>query len=116
MRTFSTIFAASLCLCACAGPKEQAGAAQDEAAANAAGIAYNGEGPAERIGRAEDRADRAAADARDAQADALKDQRRVIRSRADAEADKLEDQARAIRAAARDKSDQLDQQVKALRQ
>ncbi|WP_242154872.1 hypothetical protein [Sphingomonas sp. BAUL-RG-20F-R05-02] len=39
--------ALTLGLAACNGPNGKAGAAQDEAAANAAGVAYNGNGPAE---------------------------------------------------------------------
>lgn len=108
--------ALTLGLAACNGPNEKAGAAQDEAAANAAGVAYNGNGPAEAAGKAADHVDRAVAKARNEQADALKDQGRAISSQADADADKLEEQAKAIRGAARDKVRTLDQQAKTVRQ
>ncbi|RYF24204.1 MAG: hypothetical protein EOO77_00560 [Oxalobacteraceae bacterium] len=108
--------ALTLGLAACNGPNEKAGAAQDEAAANAAGVAYNGNGPAEAAGKAADHVDRAVAKARNEQADALKDQGRAISSQADADADKLEEQAKAIRGAAKDKVRTLDQQAKTVRQ
>ncbi|MDN4633653.1 hypothetical protein QCD71_19200 [Sphingomonas sp. PsM26] len=76
--------ALTLGLAACNGPNEKVGAAQDEAAANAAGVAYNGNGPAEAAGKAADHVDRAVAKARNEQADALKDQGRAISSQADA--------------------------------
>ena len=118
MNRTAVVAAATLALGlgACDGPKEKAGAAQDQTAANAAGVAYKGNGPAEQAGEAADRADRANAKARDAQSDALKDQGRAIRSQADAEADTLEAQARAIRGAAKDQAGALDRQAKTVRQ
>jgi hypothetical protein len=119
MKTTSTLMAAAALACtiaACDGPREKAGAARDEAAANASGVPYDGNGPAERAGRAADRVDRAATKARDSQADALKDQGRSIEAQADAEADKLEQQAQAIRDAAKAKARELDRQAETLQQ
>lgn len=76
MRTTTMLLTAAVFTCiiaACDGPKEKVGAARDEAAANASGVPYEGDGPAERGGRAADRVDRAAAKARDSQADALEE-------------------------------------------
>ena len=114
--SINVAMALTLGLAACHGPNEKAGAAQDEAAANAAGIVYNGNGPAEAAGKAADHANRAVAKARNEQADALKDQGRAIRSQADADADKLEEQAKAMRDTAKDKAGALDQQAKTVRQ
>ena len=118
MNKTSLVIAATLTfgLAGCDGPKQKAGAVEDQAAANTAGVAYNGDGPAEQAGKAADRADHAVAKARDAQADALKDQGHAIRSQADADADRLEEQAKAIRDAAKDKASALDQQAKTVRQ
>lgn len=111
MRITMAALAGTLVLAACSGPKQKAGAEYDKAADNAAGVAYNGTGPNERLGEAQDKADRAAAKARDAQADALKQQGREIKSDADAKADKLEEQAKAIRGQAKDQARTLDQQA-----
>lgn len=118
MNRTSIVAAAALTLglAACDGPKQKAGEAQDKAAANAAGIAYNGNGPAKQAGKAADHIDQAATKARDQQADALKGQGHAIRSQADVDADKLEEQAKAIRNAAKDKAGALDQQAKTVRQ
>lgn len=101
---------------ACDGPKEKAGAARDEAAANATGIPYDGNGPAARAGRAADRVDRANARARDSQADALEDQGRAIEAQADAQADRLEQQAKGLREAAKSKAERLEEQAMAVRE
>ncbi|WP_267382764.1 MULTISPECIES: hypothetical protein [unclassified Sphingomonas] len=111
MRIMMMALAGTLALAGCDGPKQKAGEAQDQAAANAAGVTYNGNGPNERLGKAQDKADRAAAKARDAQADALKQQGREIKSDADAKADKLEEQAKAIRDTAKDQARTLDKQA-----
>lgn len=97
-----------LALAACDGPKQKAGGAQDRAAAAASGQPYTGEGPNERIGKAADRADRADRRARDASAEALKEQGNNIRRQADLSADRLEEQAKAIRQEASRQADALD--------
>lgn len=94
-----------LLLAACDGPAEEAGEAQDRAAANVAGVAYQGNGPAERVGEAEDRANRAACEDLDAQRDRIK-------TEADTRADRLEAQARDIRRDAQDRADALKLQAR----
>lgn len=111
MRIMIAAVAGTLMLAACSGPKQKAGEEQDKAAANAAGVPYNGHGPIEQLGEAQDRADRAATKARDAQADALKQQGKEIKSDANAKADKLEEQAKAIRDSAKDQARTFDQQA-----
>ncbi|WJM30202.1 hypothetical protein QUC32_27965 (plasmid) [Novosphingobium resinovorum] len=119
MKMTTTLTAAAALACmiaACDGPKEKAGAAKDEAAAKAAGVSYDGNGPAERAGEAADRVDRAAVKARDSEAAALKDRGKAIRAQADAEAEKLEQEAEALRDQARTKADALARQAKTLEQ
>ena len=118
MKMTTTLMAAAALasmIAACDGPKEKAGAARDETAANASGVPYDGNGPAERAGRAADRVDQAAGKARDSQAEALKDQGHAIEAQADAEADKLEQQAQAIRDEAKAKAEELDRQADLLK-
>ena len=86
-------------LAACQGPQEQAGAKQDEAAANAAGVDYSGSGPAARRGKVQDRAEAAARVAREAVADSLDAKAENYRRQADVEAEKLEAEARDVRTA-----------------
>jgi len=88
---------------------KKAGATKDEQAAKAAGQVYEGDGPAERAGAAEDRINRAESKARKSQADALEDQGRALRAKADADAKKLEHQADELRAAAKTQADALKQ-------
>lgn len=119
MKITTTLMASAALACmiaACDGPKEKAGAARDEAAANASGVPYNGNGPAEEAGRAADRIDRAAEKARDSQADALKEQSHVIEAQADAEADNLEQRAKELREKAEADARSLDQQAEAIKQ
>lgn len=111
MRIAIAALVGAVALTACSGPKQKAGEEQDKANANAAGITYNGTGPNEQLGEAQDKADRAATKARDAQADALKQQGKEIKSEADAKADKLEEQAKAIRGTAKDQARSLDAQA-----
>lgn len=87
-------------LTGCDGPNEKAGEAQDQAAANAAGIEYKGNGPAERIGEVQDRANRAAREDLEAQRDR-------ITTEADIEADRLEQQAKEIRRNAKARAEAL---------
>jgi hypothetical protein len=85
-------------LMGCEGPKESAGREQDRAIAANTGEALSGAGPNQRIGEAQDQADRAEAKARDAQADALESEAKRLRTQADIAADRLEAQARTVRA------------------
>ena len=111
MQKMMVALVGTLALAAGSGPKQKAGEEQDKANANAAGMAYNGTGPNEQIGAAQDKADRAAKKARDAQANALKQQGHEIKSEADAKADKLEEQAKAIRGTAKEQARTLDTQA-----
>jgi hypothetical protein len=97
MNKLSLILAGAIGLAACDGPNEKAGARQDEAAANAAGVDYEGSGPAERSGQVQDRAEAAARQEKDAAADALEAKAESFRRQADVEAEKLEEQARDVR-------------------
>lgn len=81
----------------CDGPNEQAGRAEDRAAALAAGDNSTTEGPSERAGEVQDRVERAERNAKDAAADALEVRGDQLRSSADIEADKLDAQAQAVR-------------------
>lgn len=108
--------ATTLSLVACNGPAEKAGKERDQAAAAASGQAYQGEGPNEKLGEAQDRATKAATDARDAEADELRQQADNIRKEADGRADKLEAQAKQIRDQADQRADPLDARAKAVRQ
>ena len=100
MKYCAIMLLAIVVLAGCDGPHQKAGEAQDKAAAAAAGQPYGGDGANERIGKAVDRADRAAQQARDSAADSLRKQGDAIRLRADVGADRLEEQAGAIRAEA----------------
>ena len=107
---------AVLSLAACNGPAEKAGKERDQNAAAASGQPYKGEGPNQKLGEAQDRANKAATNARDAQADELKQQGKAIREEADGRADKLEAQAKQIRAEADKRADVYDDRAKAVRQ
>jgi len=85
---------------ACNGPHEQAGRDQDKSAAQSRGEPYRGSGPNQRLGQAQDRADDADRQLRDANGEVLKAQGREIRRNADVDATRLDEQSRAIRDAA----------------
>jgi hypothetical protein len=108
MKVFLPLLVAALTLGACDGPAETAGAEKDKAAADAAGTAYNGDGPNERIGEAQDRAAKAAENAREAEQEALEKEQDSIRSAADIEAERLEQQAKALREAADARADAIE--------
>ncbi|MDN4633928.1 hypothetical protein QCD71_20625 [Sphingomonas sp. PsM26] len=97
---YIVVATAFILLAGCDGPNEKAGVAQDQAAANAAGVKYQGNGPAERIGEAQDHANRAARKDLDAQ-------RNKINTEADAQADRLEQQAKEIRRSAKERAEAL---------
>lgn len=84
-------------LAACDGPQERAGAKQDKAAADAAGVDYSGSGPAERSGATGDRAEAAAAKAREATADALDAEVENYQRQTNVEVERLKDEAEAVR-------------------
>lgn len=98
-------------LTACEGPHQQAGERQDEAAANLAGEAYDGSGPAERVGRAQDQADQAAVRAERSAEAARAAQSENIRRQAEVEARRLDEQARALREKARARGEALDSEA-----
>jgi hypothetical protein len=104
--------AALMALAACKGPAQKAGEEKDTQAAAAAGVAYDGSGPNEAIGRRQDQAADAAHDAAKADARALRRQGDAIRDRASVDAERLEQQAKAIRRAADDQADALDTRAK----
>jgi len=97
----------ALLLAACQGPAETAGANKDKAIAEAEGRTYDGDGPNERIGEAQDRAADAAEDARNAEAAAVEKQGDSIRTEAEIEAERLEQEAEAVREAADEKADAI---------
>ena len=103
-----------LWLAGCEGPAEQAGEKQDEAAANASGVAYEGSGPAERAGKVQDRANNAARKARQASAEALEAEGENYQRQADVEAEDLEAKAAQLRDAARDRAKALDKEAAAI--
>jgi len=116
MKRLIFLLVTTLSVAACDGPAEKAGKERDKAAAAAAGQAYQGQGPNEKLGEAQDRATEAATDARDARADELKQQADNIRKEADDRADKLEAQAKKIRDDADQRADAIDSRAKAVRQ
>lgn len=102
-------------LMSCDGAHERAGQKQDEAAANAAGVSYNGSGPAERMGEVQDCAEAAAREARETSAEALEAKGENIRRQAEVEATNMEQQARSIREAAEDRAKALKQEATAIK-
>lgn len=110
------LIAASLAfalLAGCDGPHEKAGKQVDKAA----GIKPRPfqEGPQQRLGELQDRAERDQARAIDARADTVRDQAKAVRSVADSQADALEQQAAQVRAQAKQTGRALDQQAGAIR-
>ena len=115
MKISSIALLAIVIVAGCKGPGQTAGEAQVKAAATANNQEYSGEGPNERIGKAVDRANDAAQDARDASAAALKKQGEAIRREADVRADRLKEQARAVTEEASRRAEILDKQARAAR-
>lgn len=111
MNKLCLMLAGLIGLAACEGPHEQAGEKQDEAAANAAGVAYEGSGPAERMGEVRDRAEAADREAREAAVDALEATARNYQRQADVEAERLEEQARTVRETAEERAEALKRQA-----
>ena len=95
MRTIA--FAALIALAACDGPRENAGENADFAAGVVNSPDTLRQGPAERLGEAQDIAAKRAEEAREAEARALEAAADERRARADTEADALEEQADEVR-------------------
>lgn len=107
MRHNLVLIALPLLLAACDGPAEKAGKAKDRAAAEAAGVPYAGNGPNQRLGEAQDRiteAQQAEVRAHEQSLDRRKD---AIKTNADIAADELESKAQSIRDQARREADMI---------
>ena len=90
-------FAALIALAACDGPRENAGENADFAAGVVGSNDTLRQGPAEKLGEAQDIAAKRAEEAREAEARALEAEADEKRAEADKEADALEQQAEAVR-------------------
>lgn len=95
MRTLA--FAALIALGACDGPRENAGENADYAAGVVNSPDTLRQGPAEKLGEAQDIAAKRAEEAREAEARALEAAADEKRAAADKEAEALEDQADRVR-------------------
>ena len=90
-------FIAVAALAACDGPRENAGENADFAAGEVGSNDTLRQGPAEKLGEAQDNAEKRAAQAEEAEAKALEAQADEQRAAADQQADALEDQADLVR-------------------
>ena len=90
-------FAGLIAAAACDGPRENAGENADFAAGVVNSADTLRQGPAERLGEAQDIAVRRAEEARDAQARALEETADQKREAADREADAIDEQAKRLR-------------------
>ena len=99
MRTlaFAALIAALSTLAACDGPRENAGENADFAAGVVNSPDTLRQGPAEKLGEAQDVAAKRAEEAKEAEARALEAAADEKRAAADKEADALEEQADAVR-------------------
>ncbi len=95
MRTLA--FAALIALAACDGPRENAGENADYAAGVVNSPDTLRQGPAEKLGEAQDIAAQRADEAKEAEAKALEAAADEKRAEADQQADALEQQADAVR-------------------
>lgn len=93
----SIAFAALIALSACDGPRENAGENADFAAGAVGSTDTLRQGPAERLGEAQDIAAKRAEEAREAEARALEATADEKRAAADQQAKALEDQANEVR-------------------
>jgi hypothetical protein len=91
------VFAALIALAACDGPRENAGENADFAAGEVGSNDTLRQGPAEKLGEAQDRAEKRAEEAREAQAKSLEAQADEARKAADQQADALENEADRVR-------------------
>jgi hypothetical protein len=96
MRTIAWI-AALAALAACDGPREDAGENADFAAGEVGSNDTMRQGPAEKLGEAQDTAEKREKEAKEAEAKSLEAQADEQRKAADQQADALEDQADRIR-------------------
>ena len=90
-------FAALIALAACDGPRENAGENADYAAGVVNSPDTLRQGPAEKLGEAQDMAVKRAEEAKEAEAKALEAAADEKRAEADQQADALEQQADAVR-------------------
>lgn len=88
---------ALVALGACDGPRENAGENADFAAGEVGSNDTLRQGPAEKLGEAQDIAEKRAAEAREAEAKALEAQADEKRQAAEQQADALEDEADRVR-------------------
>jgi hypothetical protein len=88
---------ALIALAGCDGPRENAGENADFAAGEVGSNDTLRQGPAEKLGEAQDTAEERAAQAKEAEAKALEAQADEQRAAADQQADALEDQAERVR-------------------
>ena len=88
---------ALIALAACDGPRENAGENADFEAGAVNSPDTLRQGPAERLGEAQDTAEKRAKEAKEAEAKSLEAQADEARKAADEEADALEEQADAVR-------------------
>ena len=95
MRVLTIVMA--LALAGCDGPRENAGEQADFAAGAVNSEDTLRQGPAEKLGEAEDRAEDARKRAADARADELEAEADRQRETADQQADALENQAKQVR-------------------
>lgn len=95
MRIFALIALAALA--ACDGPRENAGENADFAAGEVGSNDTLRQGPAEKLGEAQDMAEKRAEEAREAEAKALEAQADEKRQAAEQQADALEDEAERVR-------------------
>ena len=95
MRTLA--FVALIALAACDGPRENAGENADFAAGVVGSNDTLRQGPAEKLGEAQDMAEQRAEEAREAEAKALEAQADERRQAAEQQADALEDEAERVR-------------------
>ena len=91
------VLAGLAALAACDGPRENAGENADFAAGAVNSPDTLRQGPAERLGEAQDIAARRAEEAREAQARALEETADQKREAADREADAIEEEAKRLR-------------------
>jgi hypothetical protein len=88
---------AVLALAACEGPRENAGENADFAAGEVGSNDTLRQGPAEKLGEAQDLAEKRAEEAKEAEAKALEAQADEKRQAAEQQADALEDEAERVR-------------------
>jgi len=99
------IIMVAMAVAACDGRNENAGERADAAAGKAQAV---GQGPSERLGESLDRADSAAREAVESQAELIRDRADVEADALDAQADRLEARADAMRERAQRAADAIE--------